>query len=511
MGAYDEIVQRHAKKHGFDPALIQKIIDAESSGNPSAVGDAGKSRGLMQLGPDTVKEMGVTDPMDPEQNIGGGVGYLKKLFDRFGGDQRKGLAAYNFGQGNVAAGKPYPASTNAYLDKILGPQAPPPSPTDVPPPVATAMAAPNPQPGPPPGPPPQPGPPSAPGFMSRALRAADSGIGAASGKIANLMDAGLPSLPSWESVKGAGSKALETAGLSDVGGMAKGAYDKAMTPPQTGPINAAAMAPSPQPDFKVGTTPGPSPEDVTVGTTGNGQDPAGGGPTPSMERALRSDPSVVDMFRDYMSRAPKEQDFKQPWWSKALGGLTAGATGAVEGPSAGVAMAEHLKDAPYHRALSAYKQEGENLGQMAKWDDALKDRNIKEREVAAHEQYWKDVGGAQKERADKYQPGGGRTGAQKVIPVKQQSDAWQMAAERIYATKPEVRKYLNFDQKYGFSLKKPEDRHFWEGDFSPEEIQDMQKVIQMIDEAAGQFTGHLVDPYNRSGQDRTGFGQEEQR
>ncbi len=75
-------------------------MQQESAGDPLAVSPAG-ARGLMQLMPGTADSLGVRDSFDPEQNLAGGVRYLRQLLDRFGGDERLALAAYNSGPGTV--------------------------------------------------------------------------------------------------------------------------------------------------------------------------------------------------------------------------------------------------------------------------------------------------------------------------------------------------------------------------------------------------------------------------
>lgn len=79
--------------------VARRMLMVESSGNQSAVSPKG-ALGLMQLMPGTAREMGV-DPTDWRQNIEGGVGYLSKQIDAFGGDVQKGVAAYHAGPGNV--------------------------------------------------------------------------------------------------------------------------------------------------------------------------------------------------------------------------------------------------------------------------------------------------------------------------------------------------------------------------------------------------------------------------
>ena len=97
---FESIIQEAGQRYRIDPALIRAIIQAESGGNPLAVSRAG-ARGLMQLMPETAAELGVTNPFDPTQNIMGGTSYLRRLLDRYRGDVKLALAAYNWGMGNL--------------------------------------------------------------------------------------------------------------------------------------------------------------------------------------------------------------------------------------------------------------------------------------------------------------------------------------------------------------------------------------------------------------------------
>ena len=113
-------VQKAAAKYNLPPQLINAVIRAESNFKVRAVSSAG-ARGLMQLMPATAKELGVENSFDIEQNIDGGAKYLRKMLDRFGGNVRKALAAYNAGPGTVIKynGRvPYP-ETRQYVNRVL--------------------------------------------------------------------------------------------------------------------------------------------------------------------------------------------------------------------------------------------------------------------------------------------------------------------------------------------------------------------------------------------------------
>ncbi len=97
---FDQIVEAAAQHYGMDSSLIKAVIQAESAGNPLAVSPAG-AQGLMQLMPETAAELGVKDSFDPAQNVMAGTRYLRLLLDRYRGDVKLALAAYNWGMGNL--------------------------------------------------------------------------------------------------------------------------------------------------------------------------------------------------------------------------------------------------------------------------------------------------------------------------------------------------------------------------------------------------------------------------
>lgn len=111
-----------ADRYKIPRALVLAVMHTESNFNAMALSNKGAS-GLMQLMPGTAREMYVSDLFDKQQNIEGGVRYLRVLANRFDGDMVKMVAAYNAGPEAVVkyGGKvpPY-AETQAYVKKVLG-------------------------------------------------------------------------------------------------------------------------------------------------------------------------------------------------------------------------------------------------------------------------------------------------------------------------------------------------------------------------------------------------------
>jgi len=116
----DALVNDNAQSQDVDPALIKAIIANESGFNANATSNVG-AQGLMQLMPGTAAGLGVTDAYDPAQNVAGGTKYIKGLLERFNGDVRLAVAAYNAGPGAVEkyGGVPPYAETQNYVQNVL--------------------------------------------------------------------------------------------------------------------------------------------------------------------------------------------------------------------------------------------------------------------------------------------------------------------------------------------------------------------------------------------------------
>ena len=117
--AYDDIIRDAAPKYALDPNMIRAVMQTESAFNAMAVSPVG-ALGLMQLMPAVAAELGVTDPMDPRQNIMAGALYLRRLLDAHRGNVRLALASYNAGPGNVAKYRAVPPfkETQNYVKRV---------------------------------------------------------------------------------------------------------------------------------------------------------------------------------------------------------------------------------------------------------------------------------------------------------------------------------------------------------------------------------------------------------
>jgi hypothetical protein len=115
---FESLVEVAGQKYGVDPSLIKAVIQVESGGYPLAVSKAG-AKGLMQLMPGTAAELGVMNPFDPAENIMAGTRYLRNLLDRYRGDVKLALAAYNWGMGNLEKHpEAMPRETKNYIFQV---------------------------------------------------------------------------------------------------------------------------------------------------------------------------------------------------------------------------------------------------------------------------------------------------------------------------------------------------------------------------------------------------------
>lgn len=116
---YDEVIHTKASEYGIEPSLVNAIITVESNWNYNALSNKG-AMGLMQLMPSTAKDMAVSNPYNPEENIEGGIRYLRFLLDKFN-DVPLALAAYNAGPRTVQehGGIPAITETRQYVKKVL--------------------------------------------------------------------------------------------------------------------------------------------------------------------------------------------------------------------------------------------------------------------------------------------------------------------------------------------------------------------------------------------------------
>lgn len=114
-----QIIAYEARRYGVDPALIRAMVEVESGFKVAAVSPKG-AQGLMQIMPGTAKDLKLKDSFDAAKNIEAGTRYLRQLLDRFGGDVKLALAAYNAGPGTVSrcGGVPPIAETRQYIEKI---------------------------------------------------------------------------------------------------------------------------------------------------------------------------------------------------------------------------------------------------------------------------------------------------------------------------------------------------------------------------------------------------------
>ena len=117
---FEKIIRSASERHRVDPNLVRAVIKAESNFNSHARSRKG-ARGLMQLMPETARLHNVNNVYEPSENIEGGVRHLRLLLDRYQGDLRLTLAAYNAGIKAVEkyGGVPPFPETKEYVRRVL--------------------------------------------------------------------------------------------------------------------------------------------------------------------------------------------------------------------------------------------------------------------------------------------------------------------------------------------------------------------------------------------------------
>jgi soluble lytic murein transglycosylase len=117
----EDAVARYAREYRLSPALLMAVMKAESDFNPTVISKAG-AVGLMQLIPETAIRHGVRNLYDARENIAGGARHLRYLLDRFHGNIRLALAAYNAGERKVDRYRQIPPfkETRTYVKKVMG-------------------------------------------------------------------------------------------------------------------------------------------------------------------------------------------------------------------------------------------------------------------------------------------------------------------------------------------------------------------------------------------------------
>lgn len=116
MATLADYISNASQQYGVPSAILDSLVNTESSGNPNAVGAAGEI-GLTQVLPSTAQGMGVAPSAlyDPQTNVNTGASYLAGLYSKYG-SWTAALSAYNSGSPNSNAGLSYAARVMQGVD-----------------------------------------------------------------------------------------------------------------------------------------------------------------------------------------------------------------------------------------------------------------------------------------------------------------------------------------------------------------------------------------------------------
>lgn len=119
LQSYRDLIRRHANSFRLEEALVKAVIKVESNYQSRVVSSKG-AQGLMQLIPETARDLKVHNPFDPSENIRGGSEYLRRMLDLFDNDLELALAAYNAGPSTVQryGGIPPYEETRNYVTRV---------------------------------------------------------------------------------------------------------------------------------------------------------------------------------------------------------------------------------------------------------------------------------------------------------------------------------------------------------------------------------------------------------
>lgn len=117
--AWAPLIDHFAHQQSLEPRLVRAVIQVESGYNPRALSNRG-AMGLMQLAPETARDLAVDDPYDPVENLRAGTTYLRRMLDRFS-QLELALAAYNAGPTVVDRHRGIPpySETREYVRRVL--------------------------------------------------------------------------------------------------------------------------------------------------------------------------------------------------------------------------------------------------------------------------------------------------------------------------------------------------------------------------------------------------------